>query len=154
MRYAMTRVLPDPAPARISNGPSVWRTASRCSGLRSETNEGLLVTGGWRVVTEDADSIQACTVYGVRSYGQDGVRWTHGERTAACRTHGERTAARRTWQRSTRAQHVTPGPGARAPRHWAPEHAHPALEQAHPAPGTGHPAPLYSTVTLFARFRG
>ena len=36
MRYAMTRVLPDPAPARISNGPSVCSTASRCSGFREE----------------------------------------------------------------------------------------------------------------------
>src|SRR5258708_33593544 len=29
----MTRVFPDPAPARIITGPSVCRTASRCSGL-------------------------------------------------------------------------------------------------------------------------
>ena len=34
IRCAMTRVLPDPAPARMSSGPSIWRTASRCSGLR------------------------------------------------------------------------------------------------------------------------
>src|SRR5688572_22529203 len=34
IRWAITRVLPDPAPARIRSGPSVWRTASRCSGLR------------------------------------------------------------------------------------------------------------------------
>src|SRR5215467_7990444 len=33
IRYVMTRVLPDPAPARISSGPTVWSTASRCSGL-------------------------------------------------------------------------------------------------------------------------
>ena len=30
----MTRVLPEPAPARISSGPSVASTAARCSGLR------------------------------------------------------------------------------------------------------------------------
>ena len=35
----MTRVLPEPAPARISSGPSVWRTASCCSGFRSATKE-------------------------------------------------------------------------------------------------------------------
>src|SRR5438105_4600626 len=33
MRLVMTRVLPDPAPARIRSGPSVWRTARRCSGF-------------------------------------------------------------------------------------------------------------------------
>src|SRR5687768_798977 len=36
MRCAMTRVLPEPAPARISSAPSVLRTASCCSGLRLE----------------------------------------------------------------------------------------------------------------------
>ena len=33
MRYVMTRVLPEPAPARISSGPSRCSTASRCSGF-------------------------------------------------------------------------------------------------------------------------
>src|SRR5256885_4015459 len=33
MRCVMTRVLPLPAPARMSNGPSVEATASRCWGL-------------------------------------------------------------------------------------------------------------------------
>src|SRR5688572_2672424 len=33
MRKVMTRVLPEPAPARMSNGPVVCSTASRCSGL-------------------------------------------------------------------------------------------------------------------------
>ena len=37
IRWAMTRVLPDPAPARMRTGPEVWRTASRCSGFRLET---------------------------------------------------------------------------------------------------------------------
>ena len=31
----MTRVLPEPAPARISSGPWMCRTASRCSALRA-----------------------------------------------------------------------------------------------------------------------
>ncbi len=33
MRTVMTRVLPEPAPARISSGPSVASTASRCRSL-------------------------------------------------------------------------------------------------------------------------
>ena len=33
MRWVMTRVLPEPAPARISTGPSVCSTAARCSGF-------------------------------------------------------------------------------------------------------------------------
>src|ERR1700738_220040 len=34
MRAVITRVLPEPAPARISRGPSVASTAARCSGFR------------------------------------------------------------------------------------------------------------------------
>src|SRR2546423_1338126 len=34
----MTRVLPEPAPARINNGPSLEVTASRCCGLSCERN--------------------------------------------------------------------------------------------------------------------
>src|ERR1051325_3533089 len=36
MRCAMTRVLPEPAPAKISSGPSPASTASRCCGLSCE----------------------------------------------------------------------------------------------------------------------
>src|SRR5882672_3983541 len=36
VRWAMTRVLPEPAPASTRTGPSVWSTASRWRGLRSE----------------------------------------------------------------------------------------------------------------------
>ena len=36
-RWASTRVLPEPAPARISSGPFVVVTARACSGLRRET---------------------------------------------------------------------------------------------------------------------
>ena len=39
MRCVITRVLPDPAPARISSGPSVASTAARCSGLRWSRRE-------------------------------------------------------------------------------------------------------------------
>src|SRR5229473_5161163 len=35
-RWAMTRVLPEPAPARTSTGPSVWSTAARCWGFSRE----------------------------------------------------------------------------------------------------------------------
>src|SRR4051812_814681 len=34
MRWVRTLVLPEPAPATTSSGPSVWVTASRCTGLR------------------------------------------------------------------------------------------------------------------------
>src|SRR3954453_7473837 len=34
MRWVSTRVLPEPAPARISSGPSPCSTASRCGGFR------------------------------------------------------------------------------------------------------------------------
>src|ERR1700687_1098953 len=34
MRCVSTRVLPEPAPARMSSGPFLWVTASRCWGLR------------------------------------------------------------------------------------------------------------------------
>ena len=37
IRWAITRVLPEPAPARISSGPSVVVTARACSGLRRWT---------------------------------------------------------------------------------------------------------------------
>ena len=33
MRWVSTRVLPEPAPARMSSGPSPWRTASSCGGF-------------------------------------------------------------------------------------------------------------------------
>jgi urea transport system permease protein len=36
IRWVMTRVLPEPAPASTSNGPSVVSTASRCGGLRCD----------------------------------------------------------------------------------------------------------------------
>src|SRR6266581_458202 len=39
MRYVMTRVFPLPAPARISTGPSVVSTASRCCGFNSSRND-------------------------------------------------------------------------------------------------------------------
>src|SRR5690349_4235453 len=35
MRLVITRVFPEPAPARINSGPSTCTTAARCSGLRA-----------------------------------------------------------------------------------------------------------------------
>src|SRR3954454_15695106 len=37
MRWVSTRVLPEPAPATISSGPSVWVTASRWTGFSPES---------------------------------------------------------------------------------------------------------------------
>src|SRR5208337_718667 len=39
MRNVMTRVFPLPAPARMSTGPSVVSTASRCCGFNSSKND-------------------------------------------------------------------------------------------------------------------
>src|SRR4030095_2626279 len=50
MRCAMTRVLPEPAPASMSKGPSVLRTASRCSGLRPD-NKSIDVIRTCRTVS-------------------------------------------------------------------------------------------------------
>ena len=38
-RRVMTRVFPLPAPAMMSNGPSTCVAASRCSGVRSSSND-------------------------------------------------------------------------------------------------------------------
>src|SRR4029079_8849742 len=45
----MTALLPEPAPARMRTGPSVWTTASRCSGFsedrRSAAKFGTRIKG-------------------------------------------------------------------------------------------------------------
>src|SRR5215510_14181520 len=46
MRLVITRVLPEPAPAKISSGPRVWSTASRCSGLSASRNCMMTRRGG------------------------------------------------------------------------------------------------------------
>jgi len=48
MRLVMTRVLPEPAPARISNGPSVVSTAAALFGLRLERSGSKAKSGGKR----------------------------------------------------------------------------------------------------------
>src|SRR4051794_18912816 len=45
MGWVRTRVLPDPAPARISSGPSPCTTASRWGGLRPASSSSIL--GSW-----------------------------------------------------------------------------------------------------------
>ena len=45
MRCASTRVLPDPAPARMSSGPSVVVTARACSGFRRLTMRSASAAG-------------------------------------------------------------------------------------------------------------
>src|SRR5947209_10139047 len=43
MRCAITRVLPEPAPAKINSGPSPIVTASRCCGLSCERNSVIKI---------------------------------------------------------------------------------------------------------------
>ena len=38
MRCVSTRVLPEPAPARMSRGPPGWATAACCSGFKPSSN--------------------------------------------------------------------------------------------------------------------
>ena len=62
MRWVRTRVLPEPAPAMTSSGPSSWMTASRWTGLRpssrsdSPPSEGIdaILPGALRQVREPA----------------------------------------------------------------------------------------------------
>ena len=51
MRWVMTRVLPLPAPARISTGPSVASTASRCCALSAGRSERDGASGTRRAVS-------------------------------------------------------------------------------------------------------
>ena len=53
-RCASTRVLPEPAPARMSSGPSVVVTARACSGLRRD-DDALRERLGARGVAADLD---------------------------------------------------------------------------------------------------
>ena len=48
MRVVNTRVLPVPAPANTSTGPSRVSTASRCSGLRSAEIAAHGAAPAWR----------------------------------------------------------------------------------------------------------
>src|SRR3954452_17137141 len=46
MRWVRTRVLPEPAPARISSGPSPCVTASRWGALRPSSRESIAAVSG------------------------------------------------------------------------------------------------------------
>src|SRR3970040_576903 len=64
----MTRVFPDPAPARMRRGPSVWRTASRWGGFSSARYaSGCTVIKGQRKFL----SIRVRLCAG----GDEGARW-------------------------------------------------------------------------------
>ena len=46
MRWVSTRVLPEPAPARMSSGPSPWVTAARWGSFKPLQQGGDAVIGG------------------------------------------------------------------------------------------------------------
>src|SRR5438105_9476111 len=83
MRCAMTRVLPLPAPASTSSGPSPARTASRCGGFRSSrrwsspagtpncTASGQGVTDG--VGTPSRSGTDTAQIAGIRAAGERGT---------------------------------------------------------------------------------
>ena len=48
MRWVSTRVLPEPAPATISSGPSVWVTASYWTGLRPSRRSSSPISAPYR----------------------------------------------------------------------------------------------------------
>src|SRR4051794_23889569 len=52
MRCVSTRVLPEPAPARISSGPAPCVTASRCSGFRPSRRASAAACGIVRLTIE------------------------------------------------------------------------------------------------------
>ena len=54
MRVVITRVLPVPAPARTSSGPSVVVTASRCAGLSAASSAASPPRARTGVVEEGA----------------------------------------------------------------------------------------------------
>src|SRR5213592_4217563 len=82
-RYVSTRVLPEPAPAMTSRGPSVARTASRCGGLRSA-----------RYCSGDATAMRPMLAspavrLALMIEGQEGVTWEDWVALAdACEEHG------------------------------------------------------------------
>src|SRR5882757_1722183 len=53
MRWVMTRVLPEPAPARMSKGPSTDSTAARCGGF----NLSSRCCNGWSL--EDGEAMNS-----------------------------------------------------------------------------------------------
>ena len=113
MRCVSTRVLPEPAPARISSGPSPCVTASRWGSLRPPS----------RLVDRAASARRHASIRPLRGYGAGGrprpslaaaMRpLRRGPRDAARGSRPRRHAAV-THRRSTRSARVEPGAAARA----------------------------------------
>src|SRR5215213_2600718 len=86
----IARVLPDPAPARISIGPSPWVTASRCGGFRPSRRSSMEASAGmvalWTLAPlEDGPGEVA---------SRGGVRLTDDIRAAAARVAASARAVR------------------------------------------------------------
>src|SRR6267143_2506879 len=60
IRNVMARVLPVPAPARISRGPSVVSTASRCSGFNSSRRDSICPVRLEKVCTRQVSRRRGC----------------------------------------------------------------------------------------------
>src|SRR4029450_4761943 len=88
MRWVKTRVLPEPAPAKMRSGPSVWRTASRWGGFRF-SRKGFMVVGAILVIARDFGA---------------GL----GEYTRVGRTQGSPLLHRHTFRQISRLIHVVP----------------------------------------------
>ena len=73
MRCVRTRVLPEPAPASTSNGPSPWRTALRCGSFRPASSLSARSAPGSTVVGNPGHPVR---VEGRRVEGPD-ADWIH-----------------------------------------------------------------------------
>src|SRR4051794_15908805 len=82
MRWVSTRVLPEPAPARISSGPSPCSTASRCGGFRPPRSwSARLVVSGIPPIVRSARDVPSRAMRLT-----DEVRQTAERITAAARS--------------------------------------------------------------------
>src|SRR3954452_17658463 len=82
-RYVSTRVLPEPAPAMTSSGPSVVSAASRCGGLRSARYCSGEATATRSMLASPAVRLA------LMIEGQEGVTWDDWVALAsACEEHG------------------------------------------------------------------
>ena len=114
-RWVSTRVLPLPAPASTSSGPSPWRTASRCGGLSPETRSGT--DGSYRRFAADPRprgelalglGCMGCRTSMARPTGREHC---HRPRRARCRRHAAR---HRRLLRQRRQRDAPPRGAARA----------------------------------------
>ena len=174
-RQAMTRVLPDPAPARTRSGPSVCSTACFCSAFRSEmksmgrrfvpragrASAHRQATGFRRWARPPWIIPQQTTRLGGRSSSPVHPTVTLLARLAARRRRDPRRAATRQGQRGfTMGSPVPPvhptvtllarfaARRRRDPRRTATRQGQRGFTMGSPVP------PHHSTVTLLARLRG